>query len=77
MWWQLFPHQGFSSSSRCTSWAQRTADTLSATQNMREMAQRHRLELCRVDQHKLLLRDGVQVDPKSPSKPPVKAEALT
>lgn len=44
-WWQLFPHQGLRSSSGRTSWAQRTADTLSARQNMREMAQRHRLEL--------------------------------
>lgn len=53
VWWQLFPHQGFSSSSRCTSWAQRTADMLSARQNMREMAQRHRLELCRVQGHSI------------------------
>lgn len=57
MWWQFFPHQGLSSSSRCTSWAQRRADTLSATQSMREMAQRHRLELCRGQGHKHLLRD--------------------
>lgn len=46
MWWLLFPNQGLSSSSWWASWAQRTANTLSATQNSNEMPQRHRLELC-------------------------------
>lgn len=48
MWWLLFPHQGLSSSNWWASWVQRTANTLSATQNTSEMPQRHRLELCRV-----------------------------
>lgn len=47
MWWLLFPHQGRSSSSWWASWAHRTANTLSATQNTSEIPQRHRLELCR------------------------------
>lgn len=47
MWWLLFPHQGLSSSSWWVSWAHRTANTLSVTQNTSEMPQRHRLELCR------------------------------
>lgn len=47
MWGLPFPHQGLSSSSWWASWAHRTANTLSATQNRSEMPQRHRLELCR------------------------------
>lgn len=46
MRWLLFPNQGLSSSSWWASWAVRTANTLSATQNSNEMPQRHRLELC-------------------------------
>lgn len=46
MRWLLFPNQGLSSSTWWASWALRTANTLSATQNSNEMPQRHRLELC-------------------------------
>lgn len=61
MWWLLFPHQGLSSSSWWASWAQRTANTLSATQSTSAMPQRHRLELCGV--HKGQEGEWVSKDP--------------